>query len=175
MNMLFVGDYYQHTFNTSRDGKVNQSLFDNRDVYEKHFTAKGFVVDSTTLVNSWRCGRKICEFVSMNLGISISSRRGGDDNTDVVFISDPDKIATILGDPSIVKLHYQECYKYGLGHRNWGDTKGEDNHQDVCVMLNKKTAELHKKGRLCDLPQSTRNKLYVAITRAHGNVYLIYE
>jgi len=48
-------------------------------------------------------------------------------------------------------------------------------HEDVCVMLNKTTAGLHKKGTLYDLKPSTRNKLYVAITRAHGNVYLIYE
>ena len=29
--------------------------------------------------------------------------------------------------------------------------------------------------KLCDLPPSTRNKLYVAITRAHGKVYLVNE
>lgn len=175
VNMLFVGDFYQHTFDTSRDGNVNQSLFDDRNTYEAHFTSKGFISDTTTLLNSWRCGKRICDFVSTNLGIRISSNRDETDNTDVFFISDSTEAAKIVCNPDIVKLHYRECYKYGLGHRNWGDTKGEDNHENVCVMLNKTTAGLHKKGKLSQLKPSTRNKLYVAITRAHGNVYLIYE
>ena len=28
MNMLFVGDFYQHTYDTSRDGNTNKNLFD---------------------------------------------------------------------------------------------------------------------------------------------------
>lgn len=175
INMLFVGDFYQHTFDTSRDGNVNQSLFDDLKSYEARFTNKGFVSDTSTLLNSWRCGKKICDFIAANLGISISSNRDETDTTDVFFISDSAEVTTILCDSSIVKLHYKECYKYGHDHRNWGDTKGEDNHNDVCVMLYKRTAELHKKGKLSQLSPSTRNKLYVAITRAHGNVYLIYE
>ena len=76
---------------------------------------------------------------------------------------------------TIVKLHFRNSSKYGSSHRNWGDTKGEDHYQDVCVMLNKATAEKYAAGKLCELAPSTRNKLYVAITRAHGKVYLINE
>lgn len=175
VNMLFVGDFYQHTFDTSRDGNVNQSLFDDRAAYEKRFTCKGFIPDSTSLVNSWRCGKRICEFVSTNLEISISSNRSEKDDADIVLISNPAEIAMIVSDPSVVKLHYQKSNKFGPGHRNWGDTKGEDKYQDVCVMLNKNTAKLHKQRKLNELAPATRNKLYVAITRAHGNVYLVYE
>lgn len=175
VNMLFVGDFFQHTFDTSRDGNVNQSLFNNREAYEAHFIRKGFTSDTTTLLKSWRCGKKICEFVSTKLGISISSNKDETDTSDIFFISSSDEAKTILADPNIVKLHYKECDKFGFGHRNWGDTKGEDSHENVCVMLNKTTADLHKKGKLCQLTPSTRNKLYVAITRAHGNVYLVYE
>lgn len=28
MNMLFVGDFYQHTYDTSRDGNANKNLFE---------------------------------------------------------------------------------------------------------------------------------------------------
>lgn len=174
VNMLFVGDFNQHTFDTSRDGNVNQSLFDNRIAYEARFACKGVTIDSTTLVNSWRCGKNICDFISSNLGIEISSNRT-DDRANVFFITDAAEKMAILNNSDVVKLHFQECYKYGSGRRNWGNTKGEDNYEDVCVMLNKTTATLHRKGKLCDLSSRTRNKLYVAITRAHGNVYLIYE
>lgn len=175
INMLFVGDFYQHTFDTSRDGNVNQSLFNDYAAYEKRFTKKGFVSDTTTLTNSWRCGKNICDYVRENLGINIFFNRNDKDEPKITFISDPVQITEIMNNPAIIKLHYQRSSQFGLGHRNWGDTKGEDKHEDVCVMLNKKTASLHKKAKLQDLAPSTKNKLYVAITRAHGNVYFVYE
>ena len=174
VDMLFVGDFYQHTFDTSRDGNVNKSLFDDRAAYEARFSQKGVTPDSKTLVNSWRCSKNICDFISSNLGIQISSNCSNE-NFDVFFVTDEKEKAAILGNSDIVKLHYRECYKYGSDRRNWGDTKGEDCYQDVCVMLNKETMRKYKSGKLSDLAPSTRNKLYVAITRAHRNVYLIEE
>lgn len=174
VDMLFVGDFYQHTFDTSRDGNVNQSLFSNRDSYETRFSRRGVVPDTTTLVNSWRCSPGICDFISGNLGIDISSNRTDDDGT-IQFIADIQEKESIINNPDIVKLHYKESCRHGQGHRNWGDTKGEDCYRDVCVLLNKETMKRYKAGRLSELVVSTRNKLYVAITRAHRNVYLVEE
>lgn len=42
-------------------------------------------------------------------------------------------------------------------------------------MLNKETMKKYRAGKLAELAPSSRNKLYVAITRAHGNVFLIEE
>ena len=81
----------------------------------------------------------------------------------------------LIADEKIIKLHYKESYKCGSGHRNWGDVKGEDCYSDVCVFLNKKTQDYYKRGQLNKLPEGSRNKLYVAITRAHNNVFFIYE
>ena len=178
INMLFVGDFYQHTYDTSRDGNTNKNLFDNFERYEARFTDKGFVSDKTSLVNSWRCGSNICRFITENLGIEIYSNRNDVVDyglSNIIIVSDHPQTDIILADPNIVKLHYQNSARYGAGHKNWGDTKGEDHYQDICVMLNKKTALMYANGRLRDLPSLTRNKLYVAITRAHGNVYLVNE
>lgn len=60
-----------------------------------------------------------------------------------------------------------------LSLKNWGETKGKDHYEDVCVMLNKTTAKKRIDGKLFELPPSTKNRLYVAITRARGNVYFI--
>ena len=174
VNLLFVGDFYQHTFDTSRDGNVNQSLFEDQHAYVARFLRHGVMPDTTTLLNSWRCGNKICNFISTNLGINISSRKV-DDTKEISFITEDAKRKLILSNPNIVKLHYRECHKYGSGHRNWGDTKGEDCYYDVCVLLNPTTMQKYNSGKLSELAMSTRNKLYVAITRAHGNVYLIEE
>lgn len=173
VNMLFVGDFFQHTYDTSRDGNANSSLFESKSAYEARFIKNGFVSDNTTLINSWRCSQNVCNYVRDNLGISIFSNRAQDDNTNIEYISDPYQISKILSDNRIVKLHYNNSAKYGYCHRNWGETKGEDKYQDVCIILNKSTAKMRSSNKLCDLPPPTKNKLYVAITRANGNVYLV--
>lgn len=175
LNMLFVGDFYQHTYDTSRDGNTNKNLFNQRVPYENRFRSKGFVIDNSTLINSWRCSQNVCDYVSKNLGISISSNRTATDNTTIEFITNSKLINTIFKDDNVIKLHYQNSAKIGLTHRNWGDTKGEDCYNDICVMLNKTTAGKRRANKLYELAPSTRNKLYVAITRARGNVYLIDE
>ncbi len=175
INMIFVGDFYQHTFDTSRDGNVNKNLFNNYDEYKKIFSNNGFQVDTESLINSWRCSKNVCDFINTNLGITIGSNRNMEDNTSIEYISDQVKRNEIIHDCNIVKLHYQNGPKFGTGHKNWGASKGEDQYQDVCVMLNKTTFKQYSAGKLIELPASTRNKLYVAITRAHGNCYLIEE
>ena len=65
--------------------------------------------------------------------------------------------------------------KNGYMHKNWGETKGEDKYMDVCVLLNKATSKRMSSGTLSELAQLTKNKLYVAITRAKGNVYIFDE
>lgn len=175
MNMLFVGDFFQHTFDTSRDGTVNNNLFSNKSTYEARFTAKGFKSDATTLLSSWRCSQSVCSYIDANLGINISSNRTQDDDTKIYFVSETEEKNRILIDDSIIKLHYQNGAKHGICHKNWGETKGEDHYQDVCILLNQTTASKFSSGKLAELPSSTKNKLYVAITRARGNVYFIKE
>ena len=178
INMLFVGDFYQHTYDTSRDGSTNKSLFDNFSKYEARFTRQGFMSDRTSLVKSWRCSPSICDFITKNLKIEISSNQtleSGDETSDVVFVSEQSQIDNILDNPNIVKLHYRGSSKFGAGHKNWGETKGEDHYCDVCVLLNKTTAAKYAAQKLHELQPSTKNKLYVAITRAHGKVYIINE
>lgn len=175
INMLFVGDFYQHTFDTSRDGNVNKPLYNDRAAYEARFTRKGFVPDNTTLTNSWRCSQNVCEYIRDNLGIAIYSHRTDADNTPIEYITDTRQIAAILEDKQIIKLHYQNGARAGLCHKNWGDSKGEDHHQDVCVLLNGTTACKRTAGKLNELAASTKNKLYVALTRARGNVFLVDE
>lgn len=172
-NMLFVGDFYQHTFSTSADGNANCSLYDDYCSYIKRFSKKQILVDSETLINSWRCGEQVCKFVRDNLGIEIYSNNGV--TGDVLFIDSDEEIKRIWNDLKVIKLHYQKASSYGKMHKNWGETKGEDCYTNVCVILNKKTMDLYKKNNLSALPAITKNKLYVAMTRAKGNVFLIDE
>lgn len=175
IKQLYVGDFYQHTYDTSRDGVINKNLFDDKSAYEKRFIDKGFTCDVTTLVNSWRCSQAVCRYITEHLGIEIHSNRPNSEDTSIMFIKDLNIINRILEDKDIVKLHYKNGTKFGIHHRNWGETKGEDHYQDVCVLLNETTAGKYKTEKLSELAPGTRNKLYVAITRAHRNVYLMKE
>lgn len=172
ISFLCVGDFYQHTFDTSNDGNKNINLHKDFAKYQQRFKDAGVIVDTTTLGNSWRCSIQTCEFVSNNLGISISSNC--QTATTVTYIFDnPEKIKQLFSDKNVVKLFYQESYKYPCFGNNWAKSKGLDHYQDVCVVLTKKMLTMFKEDDFSTINPSTRNKLYVACTRARGNLYFI--
>lgn len=74
-----------------------------------------------------------------------------------------------------VKLFYQSHQKYQCYSKNWGASKGEDHYNDVCVILNNTTLKQFNSGKLDELVPQTKNKLYVACSRAKGNLYFISE
>ncbi len=168
---LFVGDFYQHTFDTSKDGNVHKSLYSNFNEYKREWANIGITIDENTLSNSFRCSQSICDFVSQHLMIRISSNRH--DTTTISFVNNQADADTLFQDNSKIKLFYSEANKYHCYAENWGKSKGLDGFQDVCVVLNTTTLKAYKKDLLSQLPASTLNKLYVACTRAKGNIYFI--
>ncbi len=173
VEMRLVGDFYQHTFDTSRDGNIRKSLHDDYAKYCSEFRKAGYSIDTDTLSNSYRCSPTICSFVEDNLRIGIQSHRN--DNPEVKVIEDDDEIALIYSNDQIVKLFYQSSQQYCGYTDNWGNTKGLDDFEDVCVILNPKSFKALNDNELHSLPATTRNKLYVACTRAKGNLYFIEQ
>ncbi|WP_290438140.1 UvrD-helicase domain-containing protein [Aeromonas caviae] len=173
VNIRLVGDFYQHTFDTSRDGNIQNSLHDSFPQYCNKLEKSGFIIDLTSLSNSYRCSPSVCLFVHKHLGIVIESHRK--DLTAVKFIEDDDEIDGIFKDKSIVKLFFKGSNTYHGNTANWGNTKGLDHFQDVCVVLNPTTLKSYEENTLENLSPTTKNKLYVACTRAKGNLYFIAE
>ncbi|MBY6188457.1 ATP-dependent helicase [Marinobacter hydrocarbonoclasticus] len=173
VNQLLVGDFYQHTFDTSRDGNTNSSLHNSYKEYIKRFTSAGFIIDSDSLSHSHRCSTNTYKFVSYGIGIEIHSHR--EDSTVVEFIDCKERAEELFNCPDMVKLFYQGSFRYKGYTNNWGATKGEDHYDDVCVVLNPNTLNKYSKGKLHELPPQTKNKLYVACTRAKRNLYLVPE
>jgi DNA helicase II / ATP-dependent DNA helicase PcrA len=173
INVLLVGDFYQHTFDTSRDGNVNSTLHNDYTVYKSRFKKAGYNIDSSLLSNSYRSGPIICQFLSKELGIKIDSHRT--DETSIEFIDDKERANRLFECCETVKLFYQSSNQYSGLTENWGASKGQDCYNDVCIVLNSKTLEYYKNNSLRDLPSKTKNKLYVACTRAKGNLYLVPE
>ena len=173
VEMQLVGDFYQHTFDTSRDGQTQKALHDCFDKYCKKLTNAGFSIDLESLSHSHRCSPSVCSFVEKGLEIEIQSHR--EDEVEVHLIVDAQEIDLVYSDDSIVKLFYKKSDSYSGNVENWGNTKGLDHYQDVCVVLNPTTLKAFNAGQLAQLAPTTKNKLYVACTRAKGNLYFVSE
>lgn len=173
INKIFVGDFYQHTYDTSRDGNVNSNLHSDFDSYVNSFAQIGFDIDQERLKNSYRCSPSVCKFIKDYLGIEIYSNKTEDSQ---IFVLDSQEQADcFFQDDGVVKLFYREHRKYDCYSRNWGESKGENKYHDVCVVLNQTTAKQFKANNLHGLSPQTKNKLYVACSRANNNLYLVDE
>jgi DNA helicase-2/ATP-dependent DNA helicase PcrA len=173
LDIRLVGDFYQHTFDTSRDGNTQKSLHECFDKYCAKLNKAGFEVDLSSLSNSYRCSPSVCSFVSKNLGIDILSHRK--DKVVVEYVDNVAEIDSIFNNDSVVKLFYQKSDSYVGNTANWGNTKGLDHFQDVCVVLNPTTLKAFDSSTLDKLNPTTKNKLYVACTRAKGSLYFVSE
>ena len=91
------------------------------------------------------------------------------------YEDDPGAVLALYKDPQTVKLFYKEHHKYACYSQNWGASKGVDRYQDVCVVLNPVNVKAWQNGSFRDINTETRNKLYVACSRARGNLTFVPE
>ncbi len=171
-DVVLVGDYYQHSVsarnNTGKPFKTPKGDVSYSDFVESVQKA-GFEIDTTTLSKSRRCSVDVCNYVSDKLKIAISST--GDHEGKVIWADD---IANdVLSNSRIVKLVYSESSQYSFPALNWSYSKG-DTVNCACVILTKELEKFDEDNFSTEkLSISTLNKLYVAMTRSRGDLYLI--
>ncbi|MEG1957805.1 MAG: AAA family ATPase [Lachnospiraceae bacterium] len=171
-NVILVGDYHQHSVSaTNNSGKPFKKK--SNDVGYDDFVASlenaGFKVDTTTLNKSRRCSADICNYVSEKLGIGIASH--GENVGSVIWADD--KAVEVLENRQIMKLVFKEAINYTFEALNWSYSKG-DTLDAACVILTDKFDGLDdEKYSTQGISISTINKLYVAMTRSRGDLYLI--
>jgi DNA helicase II / ATP-dependent DNA helicase PcrA len=173
INFLFVGDFFQNTYVTSYDGKLNVNLYSDLVEYCNKLKKSNIYIDTKTLGNSFRCSPTICDFIRQNLGIEIRSNRN--DGTEIILVSNKKEAFSIISDDKIIKLVYDKSNEKNFISKNWGECKGEDDYNDTCIILNKTTSKLLSKNKLNELAPRTKNKFYVALTRTRGNCFFIDE
>lgn len=173
IDVMIVGDFFQHTYDTSRDGAKNQTLHDDFHTYRKRLS-KYYKLDEAALSKSYRCSKAVCLFVKEKMGIVIESHHDDDGDNYPVLINDKAEIKRIMAEPSCRKLFYQKYYDYHCSGGNWGDCKGLS-YSNVCVVLNPNTLKYFLADCLANLPPKTRNKFYVACTRTRGRLCFIKE
>ncbi|KMK76288.1 hypothetical protein [Alkalihalobacillus pseudalcaliphilus] len=170
--VTLVGDFYQSTFASSRRGNHLGKLYDESCVYNEKLEESGFLIDATTLVESYRCTQTVCDFIKEHLEIKIDPKYNI--ISEIRLIEDIETIEQILEDDSIVKLFYQNSMKFNINSDNWGNSKGMT-FNEVCVVLNDSTFNKYKQNKLNELAPLTKKKLYVACTRSNGNLWFIKQ
>lgn len=103
-DVLFVGDFFQHTFDTSRDGSVNRTLHDDFGAYAQRFAAQGITVDRQSLRASRRCSTTVCDFIREHLQIDMHAHEAR--NSDLSVVEQAPLAKELYRDPVIVKLFY---------------------------------------------------------------------
>lgn len=171
MEILMVGDFFQHTFDTSRDKQKNKSLHNNYHDYIMKFSKNGVMIDNVTLSKSRRCSKQTCEFINERLGIIIESEF----NHDAVckLVVDKFEADSIINDDSYIKLFLQKHYDYNCLSDNWGACKGLT-YKNVCVVINNDTLKFFKStSQFAFKSTITKNKFYVACSRPTGNLIFL--
>lgn len=171
LEVLLVGDFYQHTYSTSADGAVNKGLHDSYDRFKDALRSAGLIVDTTSLLKSHRCSATVCSFIRDKIGVDIYAH--SERITQGSVVSELSKAAKLHAAQGTIKLFFQEHGRYGCYSQNWGDSKGCDHYQDVCVVLNAESWKHFSAGTLAEMATTSRNKLYVACSRARGDLHVM--
>ncbi len=172
VNILLVGDYYQHSVSGDNNSGCPFSGKDGDfDGFIKQMKSDKLTIDQTTLLKSRRCSSSVCDFVSSKLNIPIQSC--SQEKGDVIEIRTVEEANAVLNDPSIKKLVISDARKYGKDYMNWGYSKG-DTFPKTCVILTEDTSKICSNSfSPTSLKQQTINKLYVALTRSKGDVFIL--
>lgn len=169
LSLTFVGDFYQHIYDTSRNAAKNKNLHKDYEKYKKRFSK----FTPRQLSVCYRCPKAVCNFISSQLGIPLQHNSQNNILVDYPrLVENEEEIRQIIADDSIPKLVYDKSENYNCNAITWGKSKGLE-FDNVCVVLNKITSSLYKNNRLSEL--KSLNKFYVACSRTRGNLYFIEE
>ena len=169
-NIVMVGDYWQHSVN----GQNNSGIPFKDTTYQEYINKLEkmyLTVDDSTLKKSRRCSKNVCDFVKKKLNIDITAS-DETKNGNVIFINKDEDVKRILENNEIVKLLNKNSKDYTFKAINWGYSKG-DTYKDICVILTDGYKNLEKENFILKQSQIEINRLYVALTRAERNVYII--
>lgn len=176
IDLIMVGDMLQRTYVTTKEmkNKKNKKAL-NVQEYLIEEGIKSVIVDSETLKYTHRCSKQVCEYVKEKFEVEIDvchcCDRSTTENCNVLFIKS-DKTEEILRDGNTMQILYNKKSKFNKKYSaiNMGKSKGID--YDNVIVYPSGTMKKFLMGKF-DLSERERSKLYVALTRARGNVYIV--
>lgn len=170
--LTMVGDYYQHSVLAEKvSGKPFKGK--NGEVSYDEFTeilrGQKIDVDVKTLNSSRRCPECVCSFVRERLGVSMTSSSSV---PGLVQLLDAESVDKVMRDDTVVKLVWRNAKKKPYRANNWSYSKG-DTYEKVCVVLTEKTDPIIESVLGVGVGAIVRNRLYVALTRASSELYIL--
>lgn len=172
--ITLVGDYYQHSVSGKKTcGKpfAKQAKVIGYQDFISHLRKESFEIDTTTLQASRRCSEDVCEFVKKKLDINIMSQGV---NVGRVIV-DQSLAEQLIKDDNIIKLVYKNAQNKSFKACNWSYSKG-NTYDHVCVILTKDFEKIDEDDfDSAGISPLTINKLYVALTRTRGDLYLVKQ
>ena len=90
-------------------------------------------------------------------------------------VDSQEQAISLHSDPKVLKLFLMKHDSYQCHSMTWGSAKGLDQYHDVCVVMNDTTWRQYQAGDLRNAKPIIKNKLYVACSRPHRNLYLAPE
>lgn len=177
-HVIIVGDPRQTTYKTHYDQKYRQYVDgDLTKFIEVECKRTGCETDVETLRISHRCNQPICDFASrlfpsMPTMVAGNSVITGHDGVFLVSLNDRDEYLSRF---SPLQLRYKKSTQTNQVYKtmNFGESKGLTADR-VLIYATVKFLEWIQNNNY-DLPNLTRTKLYVAITRAKYSVGIITD
>ncbi len=178
IRLIMVGDMLQRTYTTTKE-RMNKKGKKQLNIQEYiSDTKKGcnsIEVDTNSLRKTHRCSQPVCDYVNQKFGMNIETcdccDRSGTENCSVSFIN-VDEVEEKLEISNTMQIIYDKNSKYNKKYLaiNIGKSKGLD-YENVVVYPTKTMVDfLTNVSKLAD---SSKSKLYVALTRARKNVYIV--
>jgi DNA helicase-2/ATP-dependent DNA helicase PcrA len=166
------GDYYQNSVSATNNHGIPFNKGNTFEKFKKDLKKQGFTIDDTALIKSRRCTKDVCTFVRDNLNIQMyeepSMKRVGI----IKYIFDYKDLLPLINVSSIKIISINNERKWGS--ISIGLSKG-NTYESTIVVIPDADIMLTENGtfRLGKIASPiVRNKIYVAITRATGTVYL---
>ncbi len=158
--------------NTGKPFKVGNSKETKRIItYEEYIELLkklNLKIDTESLKRTRRCPENICKFIREKFNIQIYA--DNENKGDITFLEDINEIKKVIENNDIIKLVESDSKIYSFNCINWGYSKG-DTYNDICVILTDRFKNLKKEKNI--EYTSIVNKIYVALTRTKGNLYII--
>lgn len=179
-NVVLAGDPRQTIYLTNhntknshyREGRILDYLKDCKQLKGK------YSIDTNTLNNSWRCCEEICNYASMissdfpNMNSNANYQKG---NCGVFLVRNDDVLSFYEQNKNVMQLRWNKTNKNIIsnkGCKNFGDSKGQT--FDVVLIYPTKDMVEWIDNHNIHLKPETRNKFYVAVTRARFLVGIVW-
>lgn len=164
------GDFYQHSVSGQNNSGIPFGKSTTYNSFKKSMIKNGFDVDDASLIATRRCSENVCKFIRDNLGIKIFSDQSMKRVGNVNYVFDSNKMDNVLKSNKkikIISLHNNSVWRsisYGLSKGN--------TYENTLVVLPDKYLSNESQGIHDVQDGSTKNKIYVALSRSTGDTYI---